>query len=225
MVSEMCTFEPLNRKAKPFTPEQYAGLHTSTLSALQQEALDHTLQHHPKHHMVSGHVQGQLLRMFSLMLQPAYVLEIGTFTGFSALCLAEGLQPNGALYTLELSQEDARTAQSYFNRSPHAHQIHLRTGNAAQIIPTLLYPWDLVFIDADKTGYCHYLDLVLPQVKPGGFILADNVLFHGEVLQDTLKGKNAKAIAAFNEKVKQTPGIAFTLLTVRDGLMLIRKEP
>jgi predicted O-methyltransferase YrrM len=189
-----------------------------------QEVLNHTLQHHPKHHMVSGHVQGQLLRMFSMMLKPKYVLEIGTFTGFSALCLSEGLQPSGALYTLEIREEDATIAQSYFNRSPRVHQIHLCIGEAARIIPTLRYAWDLVFIDADKTGYCDYLDLVLPQVRHGGIILADNVLFHGEVLQDEVKGKNAKAIAAFNEKVRNTSGITHTLLTVRDGLMMIRKE-
>lgn len=207
----------------PYTTEAYAEIYTSPLPALIQEVLDYTLQNHPKQHMVSGHVQGQLLRLYSGMLQPRYILEIGTFTGFSALCLAEGLHPDGALYTLELREEDAKTAQSYFDRSPRKHQINLLTGDAAQIIPTLSLPWDLVFIDADKTGYCNYLDLVLPQVRPGGIILADNVLFHGEVLEDEVKGKNAKAIVAFNEKVRQTPGIEYTLLTVRDGLMMIRK--
>ena len=207
----------------PVLPEDYAALHTSPLPPLTQEVLDYTLQHHPKHHMVSGHVQGQLLRMFSMMMQPTYILEIGTFTGFSALCLADGLQPDGALYTLEIREEDATLAQSYINRSPNAGQIHLCLGDAGQILPTLPYTWDLVFIDADKTGYSHYLDLVLPRVRPGGIILADNVLFHGDVLQDEVKGKNAKAIAAFNEKVKNTPGIDHTLLTVRDGLMVIRK--
>ena len=207
----------------PITPDEYAELHTSPLSPLLRNVLNHTLQNHPKHHMVSGHVQGQFLRMLSLMLQPKYVLEIGTFTGFSALCLAEGLTNDGRLYTLELREEDAILAQSYFNRSPKVHQMHLCLGEAAHIIPTLPYPWDLVFIDADKTGYCDYLDLVLPMVRPGGIILADNVLFHGEVLEDEIKGKNAKAIAAFNEKVRHTPGIDFTLLTVRDGLMMMRK--
>jgi predicted O-methyltransferase YrrM len=206
------------------TPEDYAALHTSPLTSLQQEVLDFTLANHPKHHMVSGHVQGQFLRIISQMLRPKYVLEIGTFTGFSALCLAEGLQDAGMLYTLEIREEDAVLAQSYFNRSPHALQIKLCLGEAAHIIPGLNYPWDLVFIDADKTGYGDYLDLVLPQVRAGGFILADNVLFHGEVLQEEVKGKNAKAIAAFNEKVRQTTGIDFTLLTIRDGLMIMRKH-
>jgi len=208
----------------PITPDEYAELHTSPLSPLLRNVLNHTLQNHPKHHMVSGHVQGQLLQIISLMLQPKYVLEIGTFTGFSALCLAEGLKQDGRLYTIEVREEDAILAQSHFNLSPKVHQMHVCLGEAAHIIPTLPYPWDLVFIDADKTGYCDYLDLVLPQVRPGGIILADNVLFHGEVLEQEIKGKNAKAIAAFNEKVRQTPGIDFTLLTVRDGLMIIRKN-
>ncbi len=208
----------------PITPDEYAELYTSPLTPLLKDVLDHTLQNHPKSHMVSGHVQGQLLQMISLMLQPTYVLEIGTFTGFSALCLAEGLKPDGRLYTLEIREEDATLAQSHFNRSPKVHQLHVCLGEAAHIIPTLPYTWDLVFIDADKTGYCDYLDLVLPRVRPGGIILADNVLFHGEVLEDEVKGKNAKAIAAFNEKVRNTSGIDFTLLTVRDGLMMIRKR-
>jgi caffeoyl-CoA O-methyltransferase len=208
----------------PVSPDEYAELHSSPLPPLLQELLNYTLKNHPKQHMVSGHVQGQFLRMISLMLQPKYVLEIGTFTGFSALCLAEGLTPDGRLYTLEVREEDAIIAQSFFNRSPKVHQIHLGLGDATHIIPTLPYAWDLVFIDADKTGYSNYLDLILPQVRPGGIILADNVLFHGEVLEEEIKGKNAKAIAAFNEKVRQTPEIDYTLLTVRDGLMMMRKN-
>jgi predicted O-methyltransferase YrrM len=208
----------------PITPDEYAELHSSPLPPLLQELLHYTLKNHPKQHMVSGPVQGQFLRMISLMLQPKYVLEIGTFTGFSTLCLAEGLTHDGRLYTLEVREEDAILAQSFFNRSPKVHQIHLGLGEAAHIIPTLPYAWDLVFIDADKTGYGNYLDLVLQQVRPGGIILADNVLFHGEVLEEEIKGKNAKAIAAFNDKVRQTPGIDYTLLTIRDGLMMIRKN-
>lgn len=207
----------------PISPDDYAQINTSTLPPLIQEALDYTMHHHQFRHMVSGPVQGQFLRMISLMLQPKYVLEIGTFTGFSALCLAEGLAPEGKLFTIEIREEDAILAQSFFNRSERVHDIHLCLGEAAHIIPTLPFPWDLVFIDADKTGYCDYLDLVLPMVRPGGIILADNVLFHGEVLEEEIKGKNAKAIAAFNEKVRNTQGIDFVLLTVRDGLMMMRK--
>lgn len=174
--------------------------------------------------MISGQVQGQFLSMVSSMLRPSRILEIGTFTGFSALCLAEGLAENGLLYTLELRDADANTAQSYFNKSPLASSIKLLRGNAAEIIPTLKETWDLIFIDADKTGYIHYYEQVLPQLKTGGIILADNVLFHGEVLQDEIKGKNAVAIHAFNNHVKNDERVTQVLLTLRDGLMMIQKK-
>lgn len=207
-----------------FSPDAYAELHTSPLPALLQEVLEYTQKNHPKQHMVSGSVQGQFLRMFSQVMHPKFILEIGTFTGFSALCLAEGLTHGGKLFTIEIREEDAILAQSFFNRSERVHDIQLCLGDASHIIPTLPYTWDLVFIDADKTGYGTYLDLVLPRVRPGGIILADNVLFHGEVLEDEIKGKNAKAVAAFNEKMRATSGIDYTLLTVRDGLMMMRKN-
>ncbi len=206
------------------SPDDYAEQFTSKLSSLATEVLTLTLAHHPKSHMVSGAVQGQFLRMFSLLMQPRRILEIGTFTGFSALCLAEGLASDGLLYTLENREEEAVSAQVRFNHAEFANKIRLYTGDAQQIIPTLDETWDLVFMDADKTGYETYLDLVLPNLRTGGIILADNVLFHGEVLQDEIKGKNAKAIHAFNEKVRNTPGIEQVLLTVRDGLMMIRKN-
>jgi caffeoyl-CoA O-methyltransferase len=206
------------------TPEQYAAKFTSNLNALLQEILDYTMEHHPAWHMISGHVQGQLLRQLSSMMSPLRILEIGTFTGFSALCLAAGLQPTGLLYTIELREEDAGTAQKFFDKSEYSKQIKLLIGNAAEIIPGLKETWDLVFIDADKTGYTNYYEQVLPMVRSGGFIIADNVLFHGEVLQDTLKGKNAIAINAFNEHVKNDDRVEQVLLTVRDGLLLIQKK-
>lgn len=202
---------------------EYARLHTTPLPPLLQKVLDYTVAHHPKHHMISGHNQGQLLRMLSKLMRPQRVLEIGTFTGFSALCLAEGLTADGVLHTLEVRAEDARIAQSFFDQSPHRHQIQLHLGPAMDTLAGLQEVWDLVFIDADKTGYEGYLHAALPQVRSGGLILADNVLFHGEVLHSEPKGKNAKAIAAFNATVMHTPGIEYTLLTVRDGLMMIQK--
>ncbi len=207
----------------PVDIDHYAKQHTSPLSPLLQEVMDFTHTHHPKHHMISGQVQGQFLQMISRLMQPARILEIGTFTGFSALCLAEGLTQGGQLHTLELRDEDAKTAQSFFDRSPFKAQIKLHIGPALETLKFLNEEWDLVFIDADKTGYGDYLDLVLPNLRQGGVILADNVLFHGEVLEDEIKGKNAKAIAAFNEKVRNTPGITHTLVTLRDGLMIIQK--
>lgn len=207
----------------PVDIEQYAKQYTSPLSPLLQEVMDFTITHHPKHHMISGHLQGQFLQMLSRLIQPKRILEIGTFTGFSALCLAEGLNSNGVLHTLELREEDAGIAQSFFDRSPFKAQIKLHRGPALETLKNLDEVWDLVFIDADKTGYCAYFEAVLPNLRDGGIILADNVLFHGEVLEEEIKGKNARAIAAFNEQVRATPGITHTLVTVRDGLMMIQK--
>jgi len=157
------------------------------------------------------------------LLQPSRILEIGTFTGFSALCLAKGLQQNGQLHTIELREEDAGISQNNFERSPLKGKIHLHIGDAHQIIPTLNEIWDIVFIDADKTGYIDYYELILPLVRQNGLIIADNVLFHGDVLDENIKGKNAKAIHAFNEHIKKDNRVEQVLLTVRDGLLLIRK--
>ncbi len=206
------------------TAERYAGKFTSPLDAVLQEVEAFTLQHHPHAHMLSGHVQGKMLEMISTMLRPERILEIGTFTGFSALCLLKGLQPGGLLHTIELREEDAATARKYFGKASVNDKIKLHFGDAKLVIPTLLEQWDLVFIDADKTGYIDYYELTLPRIKPGGFILADNVLFHGEVLQETLKGKNAKAIQAFNEHVAADNRVEQVMLTVRDGLLLIKKR-
>lgn len=203
--------------------EAYAKRFSSPLDAVLQELEDDTLHNHPHAHMLSGHVQGKVLEMVSSMIKPAHVLEIGTFTGFSALCLLKGLQPGGALHTIELRAEDAATARKYFSKAAVNDKIILHTGDAKQIIPTLLLQWDLVFIDADKVSYIDYYELTLPRVKTGGFILADNVFFHGDVLANEIKGKNAKAIQAFNEHVEKDKRVEKVLLTIRDGLMLIKK--
>lgn len=156
------------------------------------------------------------------MLRPLKVLEIGTFTGFSSLCLATGLLPEGEIHTIELRQDDAKISQKYFDMA-NDKRIVLHVGNALDIIPQLKQTWDLIFIDADKLGYIEYYELTLPQLRKGGFILADNVLFHGEVLQDTIKGKNAKAIDRFNKHVASDKRVEQMILTLRDGLMLIKK--
>jgi caffeoyl-CoA O-methyltransferase len=203
--------------------EEYAKQFSSPLDEVLQKIEDYTLQNHPQAHMLSGHVQGKFLEMISGMIKPQQILEIGTFTGFSALCLLKGLQPGGKLHTIELREEDAATAKKYFAKANVTNKIQLHLGDARQIIPTLTEQWDMVFIDADKTSYIDYYELTLPDVKSGGFILADNVLFHGEVLQSELKGKNAKAIQAFNEYVAKDSRVEQVLLTVRDGLMVIKK--
>ena len=162
--------------------------------------------------------------MTSQLLQPRRILEIGTFMGFSALCLAEGLAQDGRLHTIELREEDADRAEGYFRRSNRAGQIILHRGNALAILPTLDESWDIVFIDADKPGYSDYYRLVLPRVRPGGLIIADNVLFHGQVLTDHPGNKSAKAIQAFNELVGADESVDKVLLTIRDGLFFIRKK-
>ncbi|HMK05036.1 MAG TPA: O-methyltransferase [Ferruginibacter sp.] len=204
--------------------EQYAKHYTYPLDELLQEVEDATLSGHPHAQMLSGHVQGKVLEMFSRMVQPKRILEIGTFTGFSGICLAKGLQQSGQLHTIEIRPEDAATAGNYFKRSGLDDMIKLHIGNAMEIIPALKETWDLVFIDADKVNYIKYYELTLPMVRKGGWILADNVLFHGEVLEDTIKGKNANAIQAFNEYIKNDERVQQVMLTIRDGLLLIQKK-
>lgn len=204
--------------------EEYAKQYSTQLDTVLQEIEQHTLANHPHAQMLSGHVQGKLLEMISRMIKPEKILEIGTFTGFSGLCLAKGLQPGGMLHTIELREEDARTASGYFKKAGAMDKITLHIGDALQIIPMLTETWDLVFIDADKVNYINYYELTLPRLKKNGWILADNVLFHGQVLEEELKGKNAKAIAAFNEHIKKDDRVQQVMLTVRDGLLLLQKQ-
>lgn len=204
--------------------ELYAGQYTTNDDALLKEIADYTNEKHPKAHMLSGAVQGKLLEMWSRMIKPRRILEIGTFTGYSALCLSKGLTEDGLLYTIELREEDAIIARNFFNKSIVKDKVILQVGDAREIINTMREDWDIVFIDADKVSYIDYYKAVLPNVKKGGYIIADNVLFHGEVLTEEKKGKNAKAVHAFNEYVKQDNSIESVLLTVRDGLLLIRKK-
>lgn len=210
--------ELINQKA-----ESYSKEYTSSLDAVLLENEINTLATHEHPQMHSGHVQGKFLEMISRMIKPKKVLEIGTFTGFSALCLCKGLQETGVLHTIELREQDAATANSYFEKAGVGDKIKLHIGNAIDIIPNLNEKWDLVFIDADKVSYIEYYELTLPFLNKGGWILADNVLFHGQVLEDELKGKNAKAIDAFNKYVGADKRVEQVILTVRDGIMLIRK--
>lgn len=211
--------EIINSKA-----EQYAAMFSSSTDELLKEIEKFTLENHAQSQMLSGPVQGKLLEILSCIIQPKRILEIGTFTGYSALCLAKGLSTDGELHTLEIRKEDAEISRKYFSKSLCAKKIILHEGDALNIIPQLNEEWDLVFIDADKPGYINYYELTLPQVKKGGIILADNVLFHGEVLEENISGKNAKAIHAFNEHIARDNRIQQVMLTVRDGLMMILKK-
>ena len=204
--------------------QAYAEKYSSPEDELLKSINLSTSAVHPHAHMLSGAWQGKFLEILSILIQPKSVLEIGTFTGYSALCLAKGLVKEGKLHTIELREEDAATARANFDRSNDRQKIILHVGNALTIIPSLNEQWDLVFIDADKTGYVEYYKLVLPMLRKGGVILADNVLFHGEVLEEEIKTKNGKAIQAFNDYVRQDDSVDKVLLTIRDGLMLIRKK-
>ncbi len=210
--------EIINQKA-----EGYAGIYTSPLDEVSAANEVHTRANHPHAHMHSGHVQGKFLEMISRMIKPVKILEIGTFTGFSALCLSKGLEAGGELHTIELREEDAANANGWFLKAGIEKMIKLHVGDAREIIPRLRETWDLVFIDADKVSYIDYYELTLPGLRSGGWILADNVLFHGEVLEDELKGKNARAIDAFNRHVAGDNRVEQVMLTIRDGLTLIRK--
>ena len=210
--------ELINKKA-----EDYAAKFSSQEDELLAEIAEYTNQNHPHAQMLSGHVQGKILEIVSCLLKPKNILEIGTFTGYSALCLAKGLQPGGVLHTIELREEDVAIASSFFSKSLQKNKIVLHTGNALDIITTLYEKWDIVFIDADKVSYIDYYELTLPNVNQNGLIIADNVLFHGEVLEENIKGKNAKAIDAFNSHVANDKRVEQVMLTVRDGLLLIRK--
>lgn len=211
--------EIINNKA-----EKYAAHYTSPTDDLLQEIEKFTLENHPHAIMLSGPVQGKLLEIISCMISPKKILEIGTFMGYSALCLAKGLTPDGELHTLEIRKEDAEISRNYFSKSLHSKQIILHEGDALDIIPALNETWDLIFIDADKVNYINYYELTLPRLKKGGFILADNVLFHGEVLEENITGKNAIAIHAFNEHIAKDERVQQVMMTVRDGLMLIQKK-
>jgi caffeoyl-CoA O-methyltransferase len=179
---------------------------------------------HPQAHMLSGALQGKFLEMISLLLQPTFILEIGSFLGYSALCLSKGLKEGGELHTLEIDEETAATARQNFKKSKTGNKIILHTGNALELLERINKPWDLVFIDADKTGYADYYKALVPKLRPGCLIMADNVLFHGQVLDKTVTGKSAKAIQAFNEMVEADDRVEKMMLTLRDGVYLIRKK-
>jgi predicted O-methyltransferase YrrM len=204
--------------------QAYAERFSSQENSLLKEIADYTYSHHSQAHMLSGHLQGKFLEMISRLQRPRRILEIGTFMGYSALCLAAGLTEDGALHTIELRDEDADTAEGYFRRANMGGRIILHRGRALEVIPALQENWDLVFIDADKVNYTEYYKLVLPRVVPGGLIIADNVLFHGKVLEEPISDKNAKAIQAFNEYVEKDGSVEKLMLTIRDGLLFIRKK-
>lgn len=173
--------------------------------------------------MLSGHLQGRVLSMLSHMIKPKNILEIGTYTSYSALCMAEGLAENGKITTIDRNDELEEIIQKYVKKSGNQDKIHFLSGDATEIIPTLNESWDLVFIDADKTNYSNYFDLVIDKIPPGGYIIADNVLWSGKVIDDEADDPDTLAIKEFNTKVHEDERVQNVLLPVRDGLMILRK--
>ena len=175
--------------------------------------------------MLSGHLQGRILKMICRMIARVRILELGTFTGYSALCMAEALPDNGELHTIEIDDELETFIRKYFDRSPYRDRIHLHIGDAREVVPRLDGTFDMVFIDANKRLYCDYYDLVFNKVRPGGFILADNTLWDGKILQSPLPSDaQTIGIMRFNEKVATDTRVEKVILPLRDGLTLIYKK-
>lgn len=208
----------------PHDISTYAQAHTSPESVLLRRLNRNTHAHVMAPRMLSGHTQGRFLSMISWMIRPHRILEIGTYTGYSALCLAEGLAEDGLLITIDQNEELESFARAYWQQSPLNNRIDLRIGPAAEIIPTLRETFDLVFIDADKRNYALYFDLIIDSVRPGGFIVADNVLWSGKVVAPVKPSdQDTKAVQDFNRKVQDDSRVENVLLPVRDGMMLMRK--
>ena len=201
--------------------EQHSEQESELLNALNRET--HLKAMSPR--MLSGHLQGRVLSFISKLVKPKYILEIGTYTGYSALCFAEGLQTAGKLITIDPNEETNIIANKYFKQSAYAKQIELIAGDATKIIPKLNSEIDIVFIDADKRNCALYFDLVIDKVKKGGLIIADNVLWSGKVVSpENEMDEDTKAIHAFNKKVNNDKRVTNLLLPVRDGLMLMMKK-
>ena len=208
----------------PFLLDQYIINHISPEEDYLQELDRETHLKVIGSRMLSGHLQGQILSMISAMIKPRCILEIGTFTGYSALCLAKGLAEGGKLHTIEIDDELEGIAQKYFHKSGMADHIVHHTGDAHQIIPTLDQLFDLVFIDADKRDYCDYYRLVFDQIPVGGFILADNILWSGKVVDPlAVEEDQTRGILAFNDLVQQDARVQNVIFPVRDGIMLVQK--
>lgn len=203
--------------------DQYAVEHSQDEPILLQELNKETWQKVLQPRMLSGHFQGRVLSMISKLINPLNILEIGTYTGYSAICLAEGLQPGGSLHTIDINEELYDLQRRYFDRTGHGEQFIQHLGNALDIVPGLEKDFDLVFIDADKNNYPNYLEMLLPRLKAGAVILSDNVLWSGKVTQEVAKDdQDTAALIQYNRLLKEDPRLETVLLPVRDGLTISR---
>jgi len=207
----------------PSDIQAYADAHTSPESDLLHHINRETHLHVLKPRMLSGHMQGRFLALLSKLVRPSSILEIGTYTGYSAICLAEGLQPNGKLITIDKNEELEPRVKNHIAQSAFARQIDLKIGDALAILPTLNETWDLVFIDADKENYLNYYNLVVNNVRTGGLIIADNVLWSGKVIDPRATDHDTAMIREFNDFVHHDPRVTNLLLPIRDGLMVLQK--
>jgi len=206
--------------------DKYIEAHTEPENELLYQINRETHSEVLKPRMLSGHLQGRVLSMLSNMIQPENILEIGTYTGYSALCMAEGLKHNGKLITIDVNEELAERVDEYFQSSDFSDKIEMKIGKALEIIPTLNKTWDMVFIDADKSNYLNYYKLCIDQVRKGGYILVDNVLWSGKVLEKNRKklDKDTESMLEFNEFVHKDDRVQNVLFPIRDGLMILRKK-
>jgi caffeoyl-CoA O-methyltransferase len=204
--------------------EQYIEQYSTTEDPVLEELNRQTHIRFTNPNMVSGHLQGKLLEFISYMVKPENVLEIGTFTGYSAICLSKGLKTGGKLITIELNDELTAFSHSFIRKAGAEEKIVLLTGKAQEIIPGLDLMFDIVFIDADKREYIEYYKLIIDKVKPGGFILADNVLWGGKVLEKETSDPQAIGIINFNNFIRNEIIIDYVIIPIRDGLMIIRKK-
>jgi caffeoyl-CoA O-methyltransferase len=211
----------MNEIKNPLT--DYAESFTSDESDVLRELRDHCYAHYQDSAMLSGFYQGRLLSMISHMIRPHKVLEIGTYLGYSTICLAEGLAPGGEVVSLDVNEETNAVAQSFIDRTEYRDRIQLRIGEAAFVLPHVAGPYDLVFIDADKSNYSNYYHLVFEKVRPGGFIVADNVLWSGRVLEEE-KDEDTQPLHDYNKMVLADDRVENILLPIRDGLMVARKN-
>lgn len=203
--------------------EHYSETHTSPESELLSRINRETHLEVLQSRMLSGHLQGRILSLLSKLLQPKRVLEIGTYTGYSALCLAEGLPKDGRLITIDINEELRTRVQAYFDESGYKNQIEYHIGDALEIIPSLTGNWDLVFIDADKKNYLNYYNLVIDHMHPGGIIIADNILWSGKVIDPTAIDRETELLRKYNEVIHADSRVENVVLPIRDGIMVARK--
>ena len=218
----MAFFIPKNMELLPTEIEEYALAHTTKEPQLLAELNRETWANVMIPRMLSGHLQGRVLSMFSKLVSPEKILEIGTYTGYSALCLAEGLKTEGTLHTLDINEECTTVANRYFKKSDYSKNIQQHIGKALDIIPTLNCKFQLVFIDADKENYENYFDAIINKMDIGGLIIADNVLWSGKVTK-TQKDEETTALDNYNKKTVASDRVETVLFPIRDGLMISRK--